>query len=155
MTITLSVTLALSQNPNLYSATAAVNALVSYSTEAVAKLVLHRSSIINKIVINIMIIEVMYTAKSTHSFVDSRPRDDICRIRSLACYTESVTHDGRPRISTWKQWTLLLIDVIDKGQLPPSSTSMTEYPKVFQNWWGKTKNQRGRLIDFLCVNWSC
>ena len=38
------------------------------------------------------------------------------------------------------------IDVIDKGQLPPSSTSPTEYPKVFRNWWGQTKNQRGRLI---------
>ena len=34
---------------------------------------LHRSSIINKIVINIMIIEVMYKAKLPHSFVDSRP----------------------------------------------------------------------------------
>ena len=62
----------------------------------VAKLVLvllHRSSIINKIVINIMIIEVMYTAKSPYSFVDSRPRDVIDRIRSLAYHTESVKHD--------------------------------------------------------------
>ena len=49
-----------------------------------AKLVLHRSSIINKIVIDIMIIEVMYTVKSQHSFVDSRQRDDTCRFRSLA-----------------------------------------------------------------------
>ena len=32
---------------------------------------------INKIVTNIMIIEVMYTAKSPHSFVDSRPLDVI------------------------------------------------------------------------------
>ena len=35
-----------------------------------------RSSIINKIVINIMRIAVIYTAKSQHSFVDSRRRDD-------------------------------------------------------------------------------
>ena len=58
------------------------------------------SSIINTIVINIMIIEVMYTAKSPHSFVDSRPRDVIDGICSLAGYTESVKHDGRPRGST-------------------------------------------------------
>ena len=45
---------------------------------------LQRSSIINKIVINIMIIEVMYTVKSQHSFVDSRRRDDTSRFRSLA-----------------------------------------------------------------------
>ena len=76
------------------------NKLYVPSKHFFAKLVLHRSSIINKIVINIMIIEVMYTAKSPHSFVDSRPRDDIDRIRSLACYTESVKHDGRPRMST-------------------------------------------------------
>ena len=42
----------------------------------------------------------------------------------------------------------MLIDVIDKGQLPLSSTSVTEYPKVFRNAWGQTKNQRGRLIAF-------
>ena len=46
----------------------------------------HRSSIINKIVINIMNIEVMYKAKSPPSFVDSRPRDVIARIFSLAGY---------------------------------------------------------------------
>ena len=56
---------------------------------------LRRSSIINKIVINIMIIEVMYKAKLPHSFVDSRPRDDIDRIRGLVGYTESVKHGGR------------------------------------------------------------
>ena len=50
-----------------------------------AKLVLHRSSIINKIVINIMIIAVMYTAKSQNSFVDSRRRNDTYGLRSLAC----------------------------------------------------------------------
>ena len=50
-----------------------------------AKLVLHQSSITNKIVINIMIIAVMYTAKSQHSFVDSRRRDDMYGLRSLAC----------------------------------------------------------------------
>ena len=44
-----------------------------------------------------MIIEVMYKAKSPHSFGDSRPRDVIASIRSLACYTESVKHGGRPR----------------------------------------------------------
>ena len=44
------------------------------------------------------------------------------------------------------------IDVIDKGRLPPSSTSTTEYPKVFRNWWGQPKNQRGRIIDFFYVN---
>ena len=47
---------------------------------------LHRSSIISKIVINIMIIEVMYRAKLMHSFVDSRPRDVIDGISSLASY---------------------------------------------------------------------
>ena len=57
-----------------------------------AKLMLHRSSIIIKIVIDMMVIEAMYKAKSPHSFVDSRPRDVIARIRSLACYTESVKH---------------------------------------------------------------
>ena len=51
---------------------------------------LHRSSTINKIVINIMIIEVMYKAKLPHTFVDSRPRGVIARIRGLAGYTESV-----------------------------------------------------------------
>ena len=55
---------------------------------------LRRSSVINKIVINIMIIEVMYKAKLPHSFVDSRPRDDIDRIRGLVGYTESVKHGG-------------------------------------------------------------
>ena len=49
---------------------------------------------------------------------------------------------------------LMQIDVIDKGQLPPSSTSTTEYRKVFRNWWGQTKNQRERLIGFFYVNWS-
>ena len=49
-----------------------------------ANLVLHLSSIINKIVINIMIIEVMYTVKSQHSFVDSRRRDDTYRFIRLA-----------------------------------------------------------------------
>ena len=58
---------------------------------------LHRSSIINKIIINIMIIEVIYKAKLPHTFVDSRPRGVIARIRSLAGYTESVKHGGRPR----------------------------------------------------------
>ena len=61
---------------------------------------LHRSSTINKFVINIMIIEVMYKAKLLHSFVDSRPHGVIARIRSLAGYTESVKHGGRPRVST-------------------------------------------------------
>ena len=56
-----------------------------YSKHLFAKLVLHRPSIINKIVINIMIIAVMYTAKSQHSFVDSRRRDDTYGLRSLAC----------------------------------------------------------------------
>ena len=42
-----------------------------------AKLMLHRSSIINNIVINIMIIEVMNIAKSLPRFVDFRPRDVI------------------------------------------------------------------------------
>ena len=55
---------------------------------------------INKIIINIMIIEVMYTANWPHSFVDSRPHDDIDRIRSLDDYTESVTHDEQPIMST-------------------------------------------------------
>ena len=32
-----------------------------------------------------------------------------------------------------------------------SSTSVTEYPKVFRNWWGQTENQRGRLIDFFSM----
>ena len=58
---------------------------------------LHRSSTINKIVINITIIEVMCKAKLPHGFVDSRPRDVIAGIRCLACYTESVKHGGRPR----------------------------------------------------------
>ena len=57
---------------------------------------LHRSSIINKIVINIMIIEVMGKTKSPPSFVDSRPRDVIARVRSLACNIEAVKHGGRP-----------------------------------------------------------
>ena len=48
---------------------------------------LHRSSTINKIVINIMIIEVMYKAKLPHSFVDSLPRGVIARIRNLAGYS--------------------------------------------------------------------
>ena len=61
---------------------------------------LHRSSIINKIVINIMVIEVMYRAKLQPSFVDARPRDVIGGIRSLAGDIESVKHGGRP---TWKQ----------------------------------------------------
>ena len=43
-----------------------------HSKHFFAKLMLHPSSIINKIVINIMIIEVMYKAKLPHSFVDSR-----------------------------------------------------------------------------------
>ena len=60
----------------------------------------HRSSIINNIVINIMIIEVMYKAKMPHSFVDSRLRDVIDRIRGLAGYTESVKHGGRLTGST-------------------------------------------------------
>ena len=47
---------------------------------------LHRSSIINKIVSNIMIIKVMYKAKLPHIFVDSRPRGVIARIHSLAGY---------------------------------------------------------------------
>ena len=41
------------------------------------KLMLDRSFIVNKIVINIMIIEVMDKAKSPLSFVDFRPRDVI------------------------------------------------------------------------------
>ena len=60
----------------------------------------HRSSIIKKIVINIVIIEVMYKAKLPHSFVDSRPRDVIDIIRGLAGYTESVKHGGRLTGST-------------------------------------------------------
>ena len=60
---------------------------------------LHRSSTIKKIVINIMIIEVMYKAKLPHTFVDSWPHGVIARIRSLAGYTESVKHGGRPRES--------------------------------------------------------
>ena len=64
---------------------------------------LHRSSsILNKIVINIMIIEVMYKAKLPHNFVDSRPRGVIDRIRGLAGYTESVKHGGRLTGSTYK-----------------------------------------------------
>ena len=55
-----------------------------YIASILCKLVLHRSSIIKNIVINIMIIEVMYTAKSPHSFVDSRPGDVIDRICTLA-----------------------------------------------------------------------
>ena len=39
----------------------------------------------NNIVINIMIIAVMYTAKSQPTFVDSRRRDDTYGLRSLAC----------------------------------------------------------------------
>ena len=65
-----------------------------------AKQMLHRSSIISKIVINIMIIEVMYKAKLPHSFVDSRPRSVIARIRSLAGYTvqsQSSTADPAAR----------------------------------------------------------
>ena len=45
----------------------------------------------------------------------------------------------------------MLIDVIDKGQLPPSLTSVIEYPKVFRNCGSQTKNQRGRLIDFFSM----
>ena len=67
------------------------------------KVMQHRSSTINTIVINIMIIEVMYKAKLPHSFVDFRPCDVIARICSLAGYTESVKHGGRPRESTQKQ----------------------------------------------------
>ena len=63
-----------------------------YIASIFAKLMLHRSSIINKIVINIMLIKVMYKAKSPHRFVDSRSGDVIDRIRSPACYTESVKH---------------------------------------------------------------
>ena len=65
-----------------------------------AKLMLHRSSIINKILINIMIIEVMYKTKSQHSFVEFRPRDIIAGIRSLACYT---------------LWGVIIIEVMDKA----------------------------------------
>ncbi len=61
---------------------------------------LHRSSIINTIVINIMIIEVMYKAKLPHSFVDSRPRGVIDIIRGLAGYAESVKRGGRLTGST-------------------------------------------------------
>ena len=71
-----------------------------HSKHFFAKLMLHRSFNINKIVINIMIIEVMYKAKLQHSFVDSRPRGVIGRIRSLAGYTESVKHGGQPIGST-------------------------------------------------------
>ena len=80
-----------------------------------AKLVLHRPSIINKIVINIMIIAVMYTAKSQHSFVDSRRRDDTYGLRSLACIQSQsrTTGDleylhGNNRRSCWS--TLLTKD---------------------------------------------
>ena len=80
-----------------------------------AKLLLHQSSIINKIVINIMIIAVMYTSKSQHSFGDSRRRDDIYRIRSQACIQSQsrTTGDleylhGNNRRSCWS--TLLTKD---------------------------------------------
>ena len=55
-----------------------------------AELVLHWSSIINTIVINIMIIAVMYTSKSQHSFVDSRRRDDTYGLRSLGWVSRRV-----------------------------------------------------------------
>ena len=42
----------------------------------------HYQIVINN---NIMIIAVMYTAKSQHSFVDSQRRDDTYGLRSLAC----------------------------------------------------------------------
>ena len=51
---------------------------------------LHRSSIINNVVMNIMIIEVLYRAKLQPSFVDAQPRDVIDGIRRLAGYIESV-----------------------------------------------------------------
>ena len=47
---------------------------------------LHLSSIINKIVIIILIIEVMFKAKLPSSFAYSRPCDVFGGIRSLACY---------------------------------------------------------------------
>ena len=72
-----------------------------HSKHFFAKLVLHRSSIIYKIVINIMIIAVIYTAKSQHSFVDSWRRDDIYRFRSLACIqSQSRTTSDLVYIST-------------------------------------------------------
>ena len=61
------------------------------------------SSVINKIVINIMIIEVMCRAKLPLRFVDSRSRDVIDGIIRPASYIESVKYGGRPRGSTWKQ----------------------------------------------------
>ena len=42
-----------------------------------------------------MIIAVMYTAKSQHSFVDSRRRDDTYGIRSLACIVYRVSNARR------------------------------------------------------------
>ena len=50
---------------------------------------LHLSSIINKIVIIILIIEVMFKAKLPSSFAYSRPCDVFGGIRSLACYSVS------------------------------------------------------------------
>ena len=113
---------------------------------------LHRSSTINKIVINIMIIEVMYKAKLPHTFVDSRSRGVIARIRRMVGYTESVKHGGRPRGS-------MCDDYRSYGQIivAPSLTSSAEclsLPEGGSKLVGSDQNQRGRLIDLFYVNWS-
>ena len=59
-----------------------------------------------------------------------RPIPD--RLTPLECWPVHMTRQDKTRQRT----------------VTPSSTSVTEYPKVFRNWWGQTKNQRGRLIDF-------
>ena len=89
---------------------------------------LRRSSIINKIVINIMIVEVMYKAKLPHSFVDSRPRDDIDRIRGLVGYRVSQARRMTYRVYLETIDALGCHDYRSYGQsiVAPSLTSSTE-----------------------------
>ena len=126
---------------------------------------LHRSFIINKIVINIMIIAVMYTAKSQHSFVDPRRRDDTYGLRSLACIqSQSCTMGdleyllGNNRRSCWS--TLLTKDSsaqLDVSYRIPEGVSKLvgsdQKSARATNWFFSMLIGHGRWIGLLANVW--
>ena len=112
---------------------------------------LHRSSIINKIVINIRIIEVIYTAILNlvkASWIPGRVASSTEFAAWLSIQSQSSTTDDVQGLhrNNRRFGGIMIIDVMDKdsrAQLDVIDRMIVATPKVVRNWWGQTKISSG------------